>query len=169
MSTTDRPEHIVKAEGLFALAAFVEQNPELAEHFRHTIEDINIPVSSADDPVSLIAAFTRAGLAAGATVTKEYSENHGGVTISWGAVGIHVYAARDQVCERIVTGTETVTRRVPDPAAPLVEVTEEVETVEWRCRPLLAAEQSSTLTPELLAEAEHWAANPLPRDPGATS
>ncbi|MEA5366047.1 hypothetical protein VA596_41420 [Amycolatopsis sp., V23-08] len=25
------------------------------------------------------------------------------------------------------------------------------------------------LTPELLAEAEHWAANPLPRDPGATS
>ncbi|MCW2542824.1 MAG: hypothetical protein JWM40_376 [Frankiales bacterium] len=50
-----------------------------------------------------------------------------------------VVAKRDAVCRRVVTGTETLTRRVPDPAAPLVEVTETVETVEWQCEPLLTA------------------------------
>ena len=50
-----------------------------------------------------------------------------------------VVAAREAVCERVVTGTETVTKSVPDPSilVPLVEVTEEVETVEWVCSPLL--------------------------------
>lgn len=49
-------------------------------------------------------------------------------------------AYRDEVCERVVTGVETVTRRIPDPSVtvPTVEVTDEVETVEWRCGPILA-------------------------------
>lgn len=44
-------------------------------------------------------------------------------------------AWRSEVCERVVTGTKT--ELVPDPDAPLVE--REVETVEWRCVPLLEA------------------------------
>ena len=50
-----------------------------------------------------------------------------------------IVVQRDAVCERIVTGKETVTTHVPDPEAvvPMVEVTEEVETVEWKCSPLL--------------------------------
>jgi hypothetical protein len=54
--------------------------------------------------------------------------------------GLHVEVIVDRpaVCERVVTGTKTVTREVPDPAAPKVTVTEEVETAEWVCRPLLA-------------------------------
>jgi hypothetical protein len=50
-------------------------------------------------------------------------------------------ADRDEVCERVVTGTREVTETVPDPealaAVPTVEVTKTVEDVEWVCRPLL--------------------------------
>ena len=51
--------------------------------------------------------------------------------------GLHVvaYAGRDRVCERVVTGIETVT--VPAVEAK-PETTEEREIVEWRCAPLLA-------------------------------
>jgi hypothetical protein len=49
-------------------------------------------------------------------------------------------ALRSEVCERVVTGVETITMTVPDPAVtvPTVEVTQEVETVEWRCGSILA-------------------------------
>lgn len=51
----------------------------------------------------------------------------------------HIVVAREAVCERVVTGTKTVTREVPDPSVdvPTIEVTEEIETVEWVCSPLL--------------------------------
>jgi hypothetical protein len=48
---------------------------------------------------------------------------------------LKILSARDQVCERIVTGVETVT--VPAVEAQ-PERTEEREVVEWRCEPLLA-------------------------------
>jgi heme-binding NEAT domain protein len=48
---------------------------------------------------------------------------------------------REEICERIVTGTREVTVEVPDPeqlaAVPTVSVTKTVEDVEWICRPLL--------------------------------
>lgn len=53
-------------------------------------------------------------------------------------------AARDQVCERVVTGTREVER--PDPDAPLVTVTEEI--VEWRCGSLLGATSPVPVEPE---------------------
>ena len=60
-------------------------------------------------------------------------------------VAVLILADRSTVCERIVTGTETVTRSIKDQhavaaaieAIPAVEVTEQVETVEWKCSPLL--------------------------------
>lgn len=55
-----------------------------------------------------------------------------------GIVQLEVVVNRESVCRRVVTGTETVTETVPDPDAPLVEVTKEVDTVEWQCEPLLA-------------------------------
>lgn len=62
-----------------------------------------------------------------------------------GGLTTEVIVNRPAVCERVVTGVETVTRHVPDPAVevPLVEVTEEVETFEWRCEPLLAAKSGA--------------------------
>jgi hypothetical protein len=55
---------------------------------------------------------------------------------------------RPAVCERVVTGTETVTRQVPDPSVvvPTVEVTEVVEHVEWVCGPLLDREPAAVTT-----------------------
>lgn len=50
-------------------------------------------------------------------------------------VKLEIYTHRDQVCERVVTGTETVT--IPAKAAE-PERTEERELVEWRCEPVLA-------------------------------
>ena len=42
-----------------------------------------------------------------------------------------------------MTGVETVTEEVPDPdalaAVPTIIQTREVETVEWKCEPLMAA------------------------------
>ena len=52
-----------------------------------------------------------------------------------GAVELDAYADREAVCERIVTGTETVTIAAR-PAEP--ERVEEREIVEWRCEPILA-------------------------------
>jgi hypothetical protein len=52
-----------------------------------------------------------------------------------GALKLDVQVTREAVCERIVTGVESVT--VPaKPAEP--ERTVEREVVEWRCEPLLA-------------------------------
>lgn len=50
-----------------------------------------------------------------------------------------IFAARENVCERKVVGTEKV--MVPDPAAPLVE--QEREVVEWVCPESLLAEVTS--------------------------
>lgn len=50
-------------------------------------------------------------------------------------------ADRNEVCERVATGVETVTRTIVDPRAPIppmIEVTEEIETFEWRCGSILA-------------------------------
>ncbi len=63
----------------------------------------------------------------------------------FGALAVVASVPREEVCERVVTGTREVTESVPDPEAmkevPIVEVTKTVEDVEWRCRPLLAAER----------------------------
>ena len=57
-------------------------------------------------------------------------------------------AYRDDVCERIVTGTHEETKTVKDPealaAVPEVRVTETVEDIEWRCGSLLAPEGPAT-------------------------
>lgn len=62
--------------------------------------------------------------------------------------GLAVFAQteRDEVCEKVVTGTREETVEVPDPealaAVPKVTVTRTVEDVEWVCSPLLAEAKS---------------------------
>jgi hypothetical protein len=53
-------------------------------------------------------------------------------------VQLSVSVDREAVCRRVVTGTREVTKAVPSPDAPMVEVTETIEDVEWVCEPLLA-------------------------------
>jgi DhnA family fructose-bisphosphate aldolase class Ia len=145
MSTADeRPLHIQQAEGLRAAAAMIEANPELAEILNQAFRYMSSYVMTVDE----VATFVRAGARHGAEIVKDYpadddSERHFRAYAKFGPIELAVHTERKTVCERVVTGTETVTKQVPDPAAPLVEVTEEVEKVEWVCRPLLAAEQTA--------------------------
>jgi hypothetical protein len=137
------------ADGLRNLAQFINDHPDLADAFAGGGLTICVPLSHKNNPPAEIAQFARAGVRAGRRVTKSLDgEQWGGVKVHFGRrVTLDAYAHREQVCERVVVGTETVTKQVPDPealaAVPTVEITETVEQVQWRCSPLLAAEPAA--------------------------
>ena len=149
MSTEEKPLHVRQAEGLRALADMVEASPEIAPLGEYCMQTLYVfSARSAEDH----AMVTRAALRHGAKVDKDIGEELYNLSLSFagGAVVAKVLANRSDVCERVVTGTETVTKTVPDPErlaeVPTVEVTETVEHVEWVCRPLLAAEADAAVT-----------------------
>jgi hypothetical protein len=80
-------------------------------------------------------------LAAGApigSVRKEYDDCGPGfvrITRSFGLVELEAWALREDVCERILDGVETVW--VPDPDAPCVAV--EKPRYRWECKPVFQA------------------------------
>jgi len=134
-----------QAESLRALADMIEANPQLAEEISYGLgNSISVPIVDGDQKAKL-AAFAKATTKAGAKVTKHATGggNYFGIKATLGEVTLDVWASRDQVCERIVTGTKEVTEEVLDPealaAVPRVAVTKTVEEVEWRCTSLLAA------------------------------
>lgn len=126
-----------QAAGLRALADMVEQNPELVP-FASLNGLYAFHVRTADDQ----AAFAQAALRHGAKVTKDVWDKQHNLLLAWGPVSAYVLARRGDVCERVPTGVEKVTKTIKDPdavaALPDVEIVEEVETFEWKCRPLLA-------------------------------
>jgi hypothetical protein len=131
--------HIEQAEALRALAAFVEANPQYTDDFRYAFNHINVYVKG--DKKAALADMVRAGLRAGAKVEKKvYGAWFSAELDFGGGVDLQVNANRDEVCERVVTGTKTVTKLVPDPAieVPEVEITEEVEIYEYVCGPLMS-------------------------------
>lgn len=141
MTTEEKTLHIRQAEGLRALAAMIEAHPEIPASYLESHFCVWSP-TSADE----LAAIARAAMRHGAKVEKDIGDRHYNLKITWGGICAKALASRGEVCERVVTGMETVTKTVPDPAAlaavPTVEVTEEVEISEWVCKPLLA--ESST-------------------------
>lgn len=132
------------AEGLRQLAAFVEANPDMADDLRYPLTSINQPWNDyLGDAKDYLARYARAGIRAGAKVTKNYDGGkYASVDLHFGPIRMHVYADRERVCERVVVGTREVTEEVPDPealaAVPKVTVTKTVDEVRWECRPLLA-------------------------------
>lgn len=137
------PLHIRQAEGLRALADMIESNPGLADHLRQPLTGMSGYVFTAEP----ITAFIRAAARHGAKIVKDYpgiSDRHFSAYAHFGGdVTMRLHTTRDQVCERVVVGTETVTKRVPDPAklaeVPEIEITETIDKVEWQCKPLLAS------------------------------
>lgn len=130
-----------QAAGLRALADLIEANPALAATDSYIA---GLSIWHTRD-VATLAALARAGKAHGAEVRKAYGQQDDdqfALTLAWGAVRARALSYRSTVCERVVTGTEEVTREAPDPAAlaavPKVQVTETVETFEWRCTPIMA-------------------------------
>lgn len=152
MTATEKPLHIRQAEklremaeGMCQLAAMIEANPQIPVSYPKGT--VSLTVWHAPSPEQM-AVIARAALAHGAKVEKKIDDELYTLKVSWGSFTAHALAMRNDVCERVVTGTETVTKTVPDPAAlaavPTVEVVEEVEHVEWVCRPLLAAEKTTS-------------------------
>lgn len=125
------------ATGLRQLADLLDANPDLSGT-RYAFTMINLFPRTRDG----VAAWARAAMRSTGKANKHQSDRYAGVKIDFGPVGVSVNIERDEVCERIVTGTHEVTKEVPDPdllaTVPLVSVTETVEDVEWRCMPILA-------------------------------
>lgn len=138
------------ATGLRSLAAMLEAHPDLAREIRHCAYYALLAIPLEDQHARL-ARWARAGKAVGAKVSKNADDKQFEVSVEFGPVRVRAIADRSEVCERVVVGTETVTKKIKDPqalaAVAEIEVTEEVETVEWVCRPLLAdAAQSRETT-----------------------
>lgn len=129
----ERGEYIA---GLRDLADWLEANPHLPLPW----------TGSTLDPFQLGAWLEKTEIAAIARalpgpVRKEFNTSTMGITATFRGLYVRAYAGRDEVCERVVVGTEQV-------AVPAVEAqperVEEREIVEWRCHPLLADEQAET-------------------------
>lgn len=130
-------------DGLRALADMFDAYPDLAARTRYSPVNMLVPVDDKHE----VAAFIRAAKAHAAAIEKSASDSskYFSALCKFGPVTLDVYLPREQVCERIVTGTET--KMVPDPVAlaavPQVEQT--VEKVEWKCRPLLAEDEPAAV------------------------
>lgn len=76
----------------------------------------------------------------------------------FGGIAFMVQATREEVCERVVTGTREVTVKERDPkalaAVPMVEVTKTVEDVEWICGAILADDARKVVSALLTPDAE---------------
>lgn len=124
MSDTNEKRAAEQAAGLRALADLVEANPELADEFRHAFQNMNVFVrgdNASDEMASLVRTFLRHK----ATVTKKTVGKYMVAVAAFGPVEVEINLARDEVCERIQVGEETV------------------PVYEYKCRPLLAAEGGS--------------------------
>lgn len=112
-------------QGLRDLADALEQHPGIPEP-----APVSVNIFLDDDATVQMAAIRRA---IGGTWEKEATDRFFWIRKRFGPVSLEVNAYREQVCTRVVVGTETV--EVPDPAAP--KVTVEREIVRWDCSPLL--------------------------------
>lgn len=144
MSTTTTTR-IDYTAGLRALADLLDAHPEIRLPFEGTEMPISwgvhgTYVPEGKDVPEEVADLAR--LLVPGTRTKDVDDSYYRLRGNLHGLRTEVWALRDSVCERVVTGTREVTTEVPDPdalaAVPTVTVTETVETVEWVCAPLLA-------------------------------
>ena len=84
-----------------------------------------------------VALALRAGIKSANEVTKEYSDDYFRMYLKFGKLEYKVVCNREEVCEKNVVGTKTVTKRMP-PEGDWTEQQVEEEIVEWVCNPLLA-------------------------------
>lgn len=139
---TEVDQTVARAQDLSAslrkLAELLDKHPDFSNELRFAGFDRVITYVTSKERM---AEYVRVLKAAGATIRKGADTKYFNVDCTLGPVTLHVYAAREAVCERVVVGTETVTKTVPDPAllaeVPEIKVTEDVEIVRWDCHPIL--------------------------------
>lgn len=117
-------------DGLRAFADFLEQHPDSA-------------LPAAGDLYICDYQYSRDGLTKrardlGGRWDKREGDTYFNLIRRFGPVEYSIYTNREQVCERVVVGTEEV--EVPDPDVEVPMVTKTVEKVEWRCADSLLRE-----------------------------
>jgi hypothetical protein len=128
------------------LADLLEQNPDVPLPYQlgggSGITFMFLSGEDARDRMVKLARLIPGTLSKGVSGGGEYG-HYFDLDGKLAGIDVQLTAYRDQVCERVVTGTREVTKKVPDPSVtvPVVEVTETVEDVEWVCSPLLAGER----------------------------
>lgn len=142
------PDPAAIAADLRAIADVVENNPYLAALIAQAFGSSVFPLYAAAEEqrsnLRELMAETVRQLQPLATkpIEKRYGDKWFYAAVPMRAIKLELAEERDQVCTRVVTGVETVTEEIPDPeyiaAAPKITQTREVETVEWRCEPLMA-------------------------------
>lgn len=65
--------------------------------------------------------------------TKRESNGYFDVFRMFGPIELQAIIPRGQICDKVSLGTKTITKEVPDPNAPTITITEEVEQFEWKC------------------------------------
>lgn len=132
---TERDQRVEWAESLRALARLIEANPELPMPYSIDASWIETDAEATRD---MMRAFAKA---VPGQKRKRVSEAQYNLEAKIGPVRLTAIAWREEVCERVVVGTDTVTIPATEAVEAQPERTEEREVVEWRCHPILADEQ----------------------------
>lgn len=139
MSDSDLDARAAYTAGLRALADALDANTELPLPYHGSSVGLLVILNTEQDQRAALRHYAHAFDGA---VRKGYRDFDFDLHGTFRGLKVQVIADRDQVCERVVTGTREVTREIPDPealaAVPTVTVTETIEDVTWECRPLLA-------------------------------
>lgn len=116
--------------GLRQMADFLEAHPA-------------VPLPSVHQPVYIWGADAQRQLAAAALALgdaeKEADASFFSLVRRFGPIVYTVKAYRENVCERVVVGTKTITTQVPPEGVEMLTVTREEDVVEWRCPPSILA------------------------------
>ena len=136
MTATKRSQLV---SGLREAAAWFEAHPEVpipASALHITLYDLG----GDEAELETLKTIARAMGAA----TKDYEDDFFKLSCTFAdAVTVTAVAWRENVCQRIVVGTETVIEQRPPDGVEMVDVEVEREIVEWDCPPSLLKEAPS--------------------------
>lgn len=145
---TDTDKRAAFIDGLHQVADFLTAHPDVPlpyiGAYAEGCELPSLPIYIyGDEARTTMASIARSMADTGGTVQKRAKDSTESYQVWREFAGLVLVATarRNEVCERVVTGTREVTKEVPDPealaAVPTVTVTEVVEDVDWVCAPLL--------------------------------
>lgn len=129
--------------GLRKLADLLENREELPLPYEGRLGAITMTFwgRAAREDLAAAARALPTPLAKNDPAVGDYDADYYELAGDLDGVKVKLVAYREQVCERVVTGTRTVTEDVPDPDAlakvPTVTRTRVEEITEWRCHSIL--------------------------------
>jgi hypothetical protein len=139
MTADDRRADFIK--GMRALMDILEANPDLPLPYQGATTAMTFHYLGGEDARRDLASAARLIPCSWTKHAKEYDDGPAYLDLAGKLHGVKIEltAYRDDVCERVVVGTEE--REVEEVVQPAVtaKVTKRVEKVEWRCGPIMSA------------------------------